>query len=139
MPVLHLGVIDQPYGDGDVATTGEVAQYLENKYHVMEIFFEQHKRDIAGDLENSVKASMESLLMGAPATPTPYAEAAGKIEHGFKQFLSLKEMDGLGYPGVPTKAAMMGVNHRMKIRHGSPRPSFIDTGLYESSFKCWVD
>ena len=139
MPVLHLGVIDQPYGDGQVATTGEVAEILEEKYHVMEIFFEEHKNSIASDLENAVKGTLESLLMGGPTTPTPYASASGKVEHAFKQFLAQKEIEGFGVPGVPTKAAMMGVNHRLKIKHGSPRPSFIDTGLYQSSFKCCVD
>jgi len=48
-------------------------------------------------------------------------------------------METLGYPGVPTRAALMGVNSRLKKRRGKRRPSFRDTGLYQASFMAWVD
>jgi hypothetical protein len=52
----------------------------------------------------------------------------------------MKEMDRLGYPGVPTKASLDGVSHRFKNKRGAPgRPSFSDTGLYEDSFVAWID
>jgi hypothetical protein len=76
---------------------------------------------------------------------TPVREprhSPAEIEERFKDFLSLQEMDKLGVPGVPTEAAKKGKSSRFKRRRskgGAPRPSFIDTGLYQSSFKAWVD
>lgn len=149
MPVLHLGVIDMPYNEAPGVghnsrktpneTTGDVAEILENKYHIMEVFFEEHKEGIAQDLEVSLAGALENLLMGAPARVAPFGQASAKIENRFKKFLSEKELDRLGIPGVPTKASLMGTSSRFKGKKGTPRPSFIDTGLYENSFKAWVD
>ena len=107
---LHLGVLDVPYKQGSNSspeTTGDVAEILENRYHPIEIFYEEH----------------------------------ANIETRFRHFLSQKEMDSLGVPGVPTKAALAGVSHRFKHPYAkrAPRPSFIDTGLYEASFRAWVE
>jgi hypothetical protein len=120
-------------------TTGEVATHLENKYHVMEVFYELHRDDVVTALEKSIQGKMEQLLLGGPTGGSPFDAGTSLIEADFKKFLSMKEMDGLGYPGVPTAASLRGVNHRLKIKKGPARPSFIDTGLYESSFKAWVD
>lgn len=157
MTVLHFGVIDVPYVANETLamrkvrlkkaepkpsgalTTGDVAEFLENKYHIMEIFFEIHKDEIVENLTESVKDTMEAILSGASINIDPFGEATSKIEENFKGFLSNREMENLGYPGVPTKAALMGVNHRLKRRHGPPRPSFIDTGLYQASFKSWIE
>jgi hypothetical protein len=164
MPTLHLGVLDVGYVQTESApkrapkrprkgphkahakkyqniSTGDVAEILESKYHPMEIFFEQHKEDIAADLEGSLAGALESLLMGAPPSLDAFGSATSQIEDRFKKFLSEKEMEGLGYPGVPTKAALMGVSHRFlhPYKKRPPRPSFIDTGLYQASFKSWVD
>lgn len=147
MPKLHLGVIDLPYSAAPSktmkksasVTTGDVAEFLESKYHVMEVFYEQNKSVVAKNLEVSIKNSLESLLLGAPTTIDPFGAATGAIEHDFKQFLLQKQMDALGYPGVPTQASLEGVSHRFANKKGAPgRPSFIDTGLYQSSFKAWV-
>jgi hypothetical protein len=153
MPVLHLGVADVPYSDppqpvkpgakpkttAPNETTGDVASLLEDKYHIVQIFYEQHKADVALALEGSLAGALENLLMGAPSRTSPLGEGAAKIQTAFKRFLSEKEMDRLGYPGIPTKASLLGISHRFKGKHGPPRPSFIDTGLYETSFKAWVD
>lgn len=139
MPTLHLGVIDLPYSDKSGVTTGQVAEWLEDKYHPMELYYELHQQEVADDLAQSALGALESLLMGAPADLDPFGTGTGKIEKGFKHFLDAKEMEALGYPGVPTQAALKGVNHRLKKKRGPRRPSFIDTGLYQSSFKSWVD
>jgi hypothetical protein len=145
VPVLHLGVADVPYNEPATKkapsgeTTGGVAELLEDKYHIMRIFFEEHKSDVALALENSLAGALENLLMGAPANVTPLGEGAAKIESAFKRFLEDKEMDRLGYPGVPTKASLLGISRRFKGKRGPPRPSFVDTSLYESSFKTWLD
>lgn len=159
MTVLHLGVVDIPYarvpveykahrrkaGAAGTATTGDVAEWLENKYHVMEVFFEARQEAIAGFVEHSLQGALESVLMGGPPG-SPFKQAEADIDTEFRHFLSSGEIETFGIPGVPTKAAQMGVNHRKKSgfnrRKGgkpTPRPSFIDTGLYEASQKSWFD
>ena len=172
MTVLHLGIIDVPYSSGSydkapkkiakvrygtakrgdvkaeragsaTKTTGDVAEILESKYHIMEFFFEDVGSELIGDaLANSVAGAIENLFAGAPAaTINPSAEAMSEIEAAFKLFLSQQEMDGQ-QPGVPTKAAQMGVNHRFLhpyAKSNPSRPSFIDTGLYSANFKSWID
>lgn len=162
--ILHLGVIDIPYSEPPAAgpkptkrprkrprksqaakygniTTGDVAEILEARYHVMELFWELHKNEVAEDLEGSIAGALETFLMGGPIDIDPVGSASSKIEDRFKQMLATKELDSLGYPGIPTMAAQRGVSHRFKrpyVRRAA-RPSFIDTGLYQSSMKAWVD
>lgn len=149
MTTLHLGVIDIPYSQApnprqrrprSNVTTGDVAGWLEDRYHVMELFFEEHASDVvAPALEKSVAGAITSLMSGAPVTIDPFGSATSKIEDAFKQFLSTGEAERLGIPGVPTQAALRGVNHRMARPYArrASRPSFIDTGLYQSTFKAW--
>jgi hypothetical protein len=148
---LHLGVIDVPYSEFRVGrrrplknsskTTGDVAEILEDKYHVMEIFAAENEQFIADALADGLEGALESLLMGAPPSLDPFGTGTSKIDGRFKEFLSLQEIEKLGYPGVPTQAALRGVNHRLKrpyLRSNPRRPSFIDTGLYQASEKSWV-
>jgi hypothetical protein len=140
MTTLHLGVLDVPYATGG-KSTGDVADILEAKYHVMEIFFEEHQAQIAGAFEETIGDQLENLLSGAPPNSNSLAAATGQVETMFHKFISMQEMDGI-QPGVPTKAALKGVNHRLArpTAKGNPqRPSFRDTGLYDASFKAWID
>ena len=152
---LNFGVVDQLYAQpaparkkgkdtgktakATATSTGDVAGWLESEYHIMEIFFEVHKVEITQLLEKALKGAMKNVLAGGPARPIPYSSATPAIEKMFKQFLSNQEMDGLGYPGVPTLASLEGVSHRFAKKHGPERPSFIDTGLYQASFRAWFD
>lgn len=122
-------------------TTGEVAQILEDKYHIMEIFFNLHSAFIGDEIAESYAEAVESLLMGGPGTINPSAAAMSSINDDFNKFLALREMDGLGYPGVPTQAALRGVSHRFAHPYARrpSRPSFVDTGLYRGSFRAWTD
>lgn len=160
---IRLGVVDIPYSDvretpaqqrkrvkagrkapaaaPGAMTTGDVAEILEAKYHVMEIFAEETKVDIAKALETSLAGAMEAVLQGAGNGPPPYAEAESAIKARFDEFITLKEMDALGYPGVPTQASLDGVSHRFAhpyAKRGS-RPSFVDTGLYLASMIAEID
>ena len=151
MPILHLGVIDLPYASspaakgkrtpkrGSAVTTGDVATFLEDKYHVMEVFFNQHAPEIGDDLAKSVQGALENLLLGAPPQTDPFGTATSAIEARFQTFIDLKEMDKLGYPGVPTAASIKGIRSRFKKRLDPGRPSFQDSGQYEASFRAWVD
>jgi hypothetical protein len=140
MPILHLGVVDQPYQTGK--TTGDVAEILERKYKVMETFATAHEADIAGDLESSLEGELENLMMGSPRSGDPFVAACSAIDNRFRKFLSMREMDRLGVPGVPTAASLAGYSKRFRQKQKKsrgPRPSFIDTGLYQASEKSWVD
>jgi hypothetical protein len=171
MTTLHLGVVDIPYVDGPAAikklvsrigrrrdrtldenteglgskrgvTTGDVAGWLEDRYHIMELFFEAHHDDITRLLTESIAGQLENLLAGAPFNDlNPLAGGTEEIENLFRKFLSDREVEGLGIPGVPTQAALDGVSARFKSGYNPKgrRPSFIDTGLYEASFRAWSD
>lgn len=155
---LHLGVLDLPYADnasyketnvrkpkhkpkGGGISTFRVAEILERKYGVMGRFVELHGQMIADELANAYEGALESISMGAPVTLDAAGSATQQIEDQFKQMLSNKELDGMGVPGVPTQAALLGHSKRFKqpYKNRAPRPSFIDTGLYQGAFKAWVD
>lgn len=142
MTTLHLGVLVQPYRNSTrkvrAVTTGDVAQWLEDKYGIMQRFYDIHGDDIfAPALENSLEGALESALMGQAVDP--WGPAMDKIEVGFRQFISSKEVEQVGIAGTPTKRALMGYNSRLKRGHGPRRPSFRDSGLYMGNFKAWVD
>lgn len=156
--VLHLGVIEFPYvqrppvapkrpskkprkARGSAArteTTGDVATFLENRYHIMEIFYEEHAQGVADALAESLAGTLVNLHMGAPIPEDPYLGGQSKIDVLFKQWLSSGAIEQIGIPGVPTKAALEGISHRFKSGIGGRRVSFVDTGLYETSFWAWV-
>ena len=168
MPVLHLGVLEVPYsfvtdektrrvavkvargtgrdrapktikaGPSGGQTTGDVAAILEEKYGIMQFFFDHHAADIAQVLEGQMQGALDNLLMGAPVPDNPLAGAESRIQALFNAFLDAREMDNQ-VEGVPTKAAEEGKSSRFKKKKGSPRPSFIDSGLYEASFKAWIE
>lgn len=138
MTTLHFGVIDQPY-PRENRTTGEVAEILEAKYHIMEIFYRRYATKIGDQIDNSMMGALESLLMGQSVDP--WGPAAQAIQQQFRDFISSREVESMGIPGTPTYAALMGYSRRRKHPHarGPRRPSFRDSGLYMGSFRVWVD
>lgn len=142
MTVLHFGVLDVPYDDGK-KTTGEVAEILEDKYHVMEVFVEEHGSEAIGEsLARSAQAALEDLLSGAPPDKLSLTfEAEEEIAAEFRAFIDRGGLDGI-VPGVPTEAARKGVNHRLArpyVKSNPERPSFRDTGLYQASTRVWSE
>ncbi|EDV2765983.1 hypothetical protein S017_004804 [Salmonella enterica subsp. enterica] len=135
MITFHLGVIDVPYEDENT-TTGDVAEYLEEKYQIMQTFFDRYSNDIADLMTNDMAASLENLMAGAPPARDPLAESMSRIHDLFVAFLDNTEMNGL--PGVPTRRALKGISRRFKNKKGPPRPSFIDTGTYQAAMRAWV-
>lgn len=140
MPRLILGVVDVAYS-GKGKTTGEVAQILEDKYHLMEHFFELHGQEIADAATESLKDFFEDQLAGSRRNYVSFKDAESTIETMFRKMIDSRELDSLGYPGIPTKAAQRGVSHRRAHPYAKrgPRPSFFDTGLYEQSFKAHIE
>lgn len=138
--IMHLGVEDLPYSEpehqGD--TTAEVAQKLEDEYQVMQHFADHHADFISIAIENDISKGIDALMRGLPLN-MQLNGACDKIKVMFNYFLDNKEMD-YQVPGVPTKASLQGKSSRLKkgLLPGT-RPSFIDTGLYEQSFRAWVD
>lgn len=154
---LHFGVIDIAYSYRQAGrrkkvnlstTTGEVADRLEEKYHLFEDFYRENEAMIADELTKSLEGALEAVMSGAPVTQDPYGAATSKIEDAFKTALATNAFDWR-IPGVPTAASgrvpairLGGINHRLKHPYSQdnpPRPSFIDTGTFQSSMKVWVE
>ena len=168
MPILHLGVLDVAYSDangGDPSqTTGEVAEKLENRYHIMEIFYESRKHSIADYLAEDMSHSLERIIKGKGIAGSKGASfsnkyhgisesyerssltygADQKIERDFRKFIFSNELQklSLALTGAPmSQAAASGVNHRFKrpyAKKNKARPAFVDTGLYVASMRSWV-
>lgn len=124
------------YGaEGTAVTTGDVANWLEDKYHPYRVFVEIHENEIGQYLVDSIEGAFDTFLQTGKVPLSAFSAAESQIETRFREFIVNKEMDSLGYPGVPTKAALHGVSHRKKhpYKKRAPRPSFLDTGLYVST------
>ena len=143
MTTLHLGVLEQPYEKYSKGqTTYDVASILEDKYHLMQTWWDLHGAEVAQHMEAGVKSSVDALMENRPRYENPFGTAMSYAEESFKRFLSSMEAERVGIIGTPTKAALKGVSHRKAhpYRKANPRrPSFIDTGLFEASFKAWID
>ena len=134
--ILHIGVIDVPEPEG--STTGNVATILEEKYGLFSHFADSQIDKIAANLTESMLGALESTLQGHPPSNS-FAAATSQIDQDFRHFLDIEEMAKLGVPGVPTKAALMGKSIRFKRKVGPRRPSFIDSGVLQTSLKSWVE
>lgn len=151
--ILHLGVIDVPEPEG--GTTHGVATALEQKYGLFSEFAKYDMTKISDHLADSMAGALETMMQGGHVKD-PFAAATSQIDQEFKDFLSLQIVETLGIPGVPTQAALDGVSTRFKNRvtaksyvkgkraptvkvQGARRPSFIDSGVMQASFKSWVD
>src|ERR1700733_13793690 len=131
---LHLGVLVKNYRSRSAKagsmTTGDVAEILEAKYGILAAFWRAHDQDCAGDLEVSLGGAMESLMMGRAVDP--WGRATQAIQQRMKDFINSKEVETVGLVGVPTKAALRGISHRLKHPYRMPnqrRPTLRDTGL----------
>ena len=154
MPKLMLGVVDVAYSDKDgAATTGDVAGYLEDEYHVMRTFLEVYEDKIGEFLADAMAGEIESLAQGKPVAvfgkgiDTALGDRVisgqsvnGKIEEAFRDFLDAGEWRQIS--GQKIEAADQGVNHRKKQPYASnnkARAAFVDTGLYQASFRAWLE
>lgn len=133
-----LGVIDMPYDYGDTsATTYEVAEDLQDRYQIFTHFWEEHRDTIISEVGEVLAHSIINHIQhGAPLTG---GEQLSETMRLFHNFLEREEMAGLSVNGVPTQAALEGKNSRLKQEQGERRPSFIDGGLFKSSFVAWID
>jgi len=132
---LYLGVVDVPEPEG--GTTYSVGKILEEKYGLFSNFAESESTKIADSLADSIAGALETIAMGQQVQD-PFQAGTEQIDQDFRNFLDIEKMAQLGVPGVPTKAALMGKSIRFKRKKGPRRPSFIDSGTLQTSFKSWV-
>jgi hypothetical protein len=144
---VHLGIVDTLYENG--TPSAKVARILEGKYGIMDTFAQKNLQFIADQLAQSLTDNLEQILkLGAKAPNTNvYAQGNSNIEQKFREFLNRNGT------GIITKASTIGTSGRFKdvhnrkgkrkvdpnLRTGQVRPSFIDTGLYQQSMRCWVE
>jgi hypothetical protein len=133
-----VGVIDIPHLD-DGLTTGDLAEILEGKYDLFRGFVEANLEEIADKMAESLEGSVENILAGGPVAENPYAEAMDWIRARFQKFLDSGESETIGMIGVPTGAALAGVNRRLSARRGPRRESFIDSGLLRATLIAWFE
>lgn len=133
---LHLGVVvvPEPSSHWD---TYEVGTQLEKEYGLFSRFAQYNMNSIVKDLEESIGRAIDRLAEGRPSEA--FQMGTQRIEQSFREFLDNETMAQLGIPGVPTKAALQGKSKRFKGGRGPRRPSFIDSGTLQKSFKAWVD
>ena len=157
---LLLGVHDVAYTDAEGSTTtGKVARYLEDDYHVMRTFVELHGDEIASHIADEFVGAIQDIALGKP----PSLDAIGPmhaIETDFRHYLDRGEWESTS--GQVIQAAQSGISHRFKSVSGKSlsarsiaagavkargkvlkrarkaRKAFIDTGLYQASFTAWI-
>jgi hypothetical protein len=140
MPVLHLGVVDVSYADGGGATTtGDVAGYLEDRYHIMRIFTEENEAFIGEVLVDEVAGAIESIAMGKRMGSLNLRPAMGKIEARFRDALDSGELHRVLPATQQVNDTTLKTSLRKKaVKQESRRQAFIDSGLYQASFRAWL-
>ena len=142
MGKLRLGVENVAYSDPDVkgaTTTAKVAEILEAEYHVMGVFAELYGKQISELITKNIGDDLDALMHGEPVSQAPLGNAMQKIQQDFRSYLDADEWQKT--TGQAIAAAQNGVSHRFKNVAGKergPRPAFIDTGLYQSSFRAEI-
>ena len=149
---LILGVVDVGYSEaGKTTTTGDVAEHLENKYHIMRTFYELNEDFIGEALAEQAASMVENLAMGVDTSRDLTTDLrgrtisgnsfGGRIEERFRDFLDSGEMSRLLPASMQSAAAAAGVSHRKKSPYAQAnreRTAFVDTGLYQASMRAWV-
>ena len=114
----------------------QVARYLENKYNVVETFTAVHDDDIREILTETfrdaiIKTFSERKKFASDRMVQYMKPKTNQIEKLFRSFLDNEET------GASVAAATKG--NRTGRKSKSPRPPFIDTGIYRASFRVWAD
>ena len=134
MTTLSLGVLDVAYKDDQATTTGKVAAILEGRYHIMRSFLELKEVQIGDALAKKMIARIETSSSFRQRSRMQIDE----IHELFSDFLDADEMSKLLPPSQQSAAAQAGVNHRKKhpyAKANNARPAYVDTGLYQASFR----
>ena len=135
--ILHLGVYDIKYAE-DGKSTAEVAEALEERYGIMQVFFDTNADAIAQAMAEDMQGALEDYVNYGRLTPADslFAGAMSQIHDMFVKFILTEQMNGRA--GIPTLAALEGVRTRLKLKKGAARASFDDTGTYMAAMAAWV-
>ena len=131
-----LSPAQQTYGQNK--TVGQVAEELEKKYGIVDAFYKLEENFIVDGFEGAYMNSLE-LGMGGGSWDVIW-DPSLTLEPKFRRALSSRRFDGL-IRGVPTQASLRGVSHLRQDPYSpaASRPSFVDTSLYQRSFKAWTE
>jgi hypothetical protein len=156
---LHMGFLPVPYtkkymadpwrgvrsvlakkqsrGADSKMTAKDVADILEDKYNIIEVFAQLYEDEIMEPMINKFHDIVLKTLSGEYKSSTDkiiqnMRPKTREIESLFRNFLSMEEMNGR--TGIPTEAARTGKGRRTR-RSG---PSFVDTGIYRAAFRAWI-
>jgi hypothetical protein len=114
------------YGQGK--TSREVAKELEDRYKIVEEFWNLEQDIFTESLEEAFAEDLEEIMtMEQPSSKGVSYKGTDAIEARFRRDLRSRRYDNV-ISGVPTLAAKRG-----------SRPSFIITGTYLQSFRAWVE
>lgn len=105
----------------------------------MRTFVELHESEIGDLLRDAMAGELESITQGKPAM-FDVAGPVGKIESEFRDYLDKGEWRTAS--GQVIQAAEAGISHRRKKSHAKKNPkrqAFVDTGLYQASFRAWLE
>ncbi|QGZ66876.1 hypothetical protein FAZ98_31720 [Paraburkholderia acidisoli] len=119
----------------------------------MRTFLELHEDEIGDFLANAMADEIESLAQGKPVIPFASRDVTttlgdrviegqsvnGRIEEAFRDYLDSREWQTTS--GQTIDAADAGVSHKKKHPNSSKnkaRAAFVDTGLYQASFRAWL-
>lgn len=136
--ILHLGVDPEetPYADEGSKTVGDVAEIIEDKFHVMQIFADMHEQDMADELSISYANAMDSIFSGRPMPKDFAASATAKIGDMFETYINTQEH---GIDLKKLRKPLAGSRKKRQYRKAKAATAFLDTGLYRGAFKAWTE
>ena len=139
MSKVELGVVDVAYSDEDGGvTTYQVAKILEQKYHVMEVFYNAYQKKIAEEVQRKYAMMLRRYLKDGKTWGEQTELPMDDTRALFSDYLDRDEWQSI--TGRTILAAAMGKSNRKKDKAYYPgsRPAFIDTGLYRRSFRAFL-
>jgi len=132
---LNLGVIDIPYRNAEGTSTGDVAEILEDKYQVMQRFFDMYDKDIVKDIEDGIAGAIENAFAGQK-NPNLFAGSMSKTEKRFRNYLDKEEH---GIQLKKHKAPKAGARKKMQYKKVEHTTAFVSSGLFRLNFKAWIE
>ncbi len=138
MSRVTLGVLEVAYTDEEGGTTtGEVAEILEKKYDVMGTFVDAHADKIKDDVASVYVLFLNNYLKTGETWGGHKEFPLEKVDAEFKDYLDRDEWQRI--TGRTIMAAALGLSSRKKDKqYSGPRPAFIDTRLYQRSFRAFL-
>jgi hypothetical protein len=127
---------------GGNMTTGELQRILEEHYHIVQFYWDNHGMEVVEDLVEGYLAEITKPASGKGSRTHYMDKAITRGQDTFRAMLDNRELDGL-VAGVPTAAAQSGHSIAKRRRKRGTirkeRASFVETGLYRDSFRIQVE